>query len=85
MDEAMWLRLNGYTPIVLKLRVLFADIWSRGKLLGTNITPPETPEEIEAWIKERRARFPTAKRVAEDAEKKRAKTEAREKAWVTSH
>lgn len=63
----------------------FVDILNRGKLLGTNIAPPETPEEIEAWIKERKARFPTAKKVAENAEKKRAETEAREGSWVIFH
>ena len=35
-----------------------------GKLLGTNLKPPETPEEIEEWIRERKRRFPTRERVA---------------------
>ena len=38
-----------------------------GKLLGTNIKPPETDEEIAAWIVERKARFPSAKRRKEMA------------------
>ncbi|CAZ79909.1 unnamed protein product [Tuber melanosporum] len=54
------------------------ETWLRlngGKLLGTNLKPPETPEEIEEWIRERRRRFPTRERVAakvkEEEEKKR--------------
>jgi len=38
-----------------------------GKLLGTNIKPPETDEEIAAWTAERKARFPSAKRREEMA------------------
>jgi hypothetical protein len=45
-----------------------------GKLLGTNVKPPETPEEIAAWIAERKKKFPSAARRAEaekeDAERK---------------
>jgi len=33
-----------------------------GKLIGTNIKPPESDEEIRAWIAERKNRFPTAKK-----------------------
>lgn len=36
-----------------------------GKLIGTNLKPPQTPEEIEEWIKQRKARYPTAQRVAQ--------------------
>ncbi|KAH8145125.1 uncharacterized protein LAJ45_10905 [Morchella importuna] len=53
-----------------------------GKLIGTNIAPPETPEEIEAWIAQRKSRFPTAKKIEENLEKKqevaaRAEAEAK--------
>ncbi|KAI5850398.1 hypothetical protein DFP73DRAFT_591256 [Morchella snyderi] len=53
-----------------------------GKLIGTNIAPPETPEEIEAWIAQRKSRFPTAKKIGENLEKKqevaaRAEAEAK--------
>ncbi|KAF8541830.1 hypothetical protein BDD12DRAFT_827818 [Trichophaea hybrida] len=33
-----------------------------GKLLGTNIYPPETEHEIADWIAKRKERFPTAKK-----------------------
>ncbi|KAG0642670.1 hypothetical protein HOY80DRAFT_881235 [Tuber brumale] len=61
------------------------ETWLRlnsGKLLGTNLKPPETPEEIEEWIRERKRRFPTRERVAakakEEEEKKRKLAEASE-------
>jgi rRNA maturation protein Nop10 len=45
-----------------------------GKLIGTNIKPPESDEEIRAWIAERKKRFPTARKRGlveqEKAEKK---------------
>ncbi|CUS08646.1 unnamed protein product [Tuber aestivum] len=54
------------------------ETWLRlngGKLLGTNLKPPETPEEIEEWIRERKRMFPTRERVAakfkEEEEKRR--------------
>lgn len=84
MAEIEWVYWLSNLPTILKSRALLVDILNSGKLLGTNIAPPETPEEIEAWIKERKARFPTAKKVAEDAEKKRVEIEANEKAWVIS-
>ncbi|PUU84309.1 hypothetical protein B9Z19DRAFT_1070034 [Tuber borchii] len=59
------------------------EAWLRlngGKLVGTNLKPPETPEEIEEWIRERKRRFPTRERVAarakEEEEKKRKLAEA---------
>ncbi|PWW79226.1 hypothetical protein C7212DRAFT_355294 [Tuber magnatum] len=58
------------------------ETWLRlngGKLLGTNLKPPETPEEIEEWVRERKRRFPTKERVAAkvkgEEEKKRKLTE----------
>ncbi|KAA8901451.1 hypothetical protein FN846DRAFT_118156 [Sphaerosporella brunnea] len=54
-----------------------------GKLLGTNIKPPETAEEIAAWIAERKARFPSAKRreqkAREEAERRARQQEEEEK------
>jgi hypothetical protein len=48
-----------------------------GKLLGTNIKPPETEEEIAAWIAERKARFPSAKRREEKAKEEEEKAAKR--------
>ena len=55
-----------------------SDEWlamNGGKLLGTDILPPQTAEEIAAWIAERKKRFPSARRIeekaAEDAEARR--------------
>ncbi|KAI5848993.1 hypothetical protein BZA05DRAFT_401935 [Tricharina praecox] len=47
-----------------------------GRLLGTNIKPPETEAEIAAWIAARKARFPSAKRREEmmrEAEEKESR------------
>lgn len=84
MAEIEWVNLPPNSPEPKVIFFLSADTSNSGKILGTNIAPPETPEEIEVWIKERKARFPTAKKVAADAEKERAENEARDKAWVTS-
>lgn len=64
-----------------------ADEWlalNGGKLLGTDILPPQTDEEIAAWIAERKKRFPSARRTKEkaleDSELKK-KSQAREERW----
>lgn len=44
---------------------------NNGRLLGTNILPPQTDEEIAAWIDERKKRFPArATAAAREAAKK---------------
>ncbi|KAF8243361.1 hypothetical protein K440DRAFT_72128 [Wilcoxina mikolae CBS 423.85] len=40
-----------------------------GKLLGTNIYPPETEHEIADWIAKRKERFPTAKKNRQSVQK----------------
>lgn len=50
-----------------------------GKLVGTDLRPPETDGEIAAWISERKKRWPSAKRVEE---KEREDSERKQRAQM---
>ncbi|RPB02360.1 hypothetical protein L873DRAFT_1826759 [Choiromyces venosus 120613-1] len=63
------------------------ETWLRlngGKLIGTNLKPPETSEEIEEWIRERRKKFPTKERVAERAKQEEERKRKLAEAYATS-
>lgn len=65
MDRETWMKLNGYYPEKMHFylnRALLIQMTCSGKILGTNISL-DTPEDVEAWIKERKAKWPTAERV----------------------
>ncbi|TGZ80926.1 hypothetical protein EX30DRAFT_44633 [Ascodesmis nigricans] len=56
-----------------------------GKLIGTNILPPQTDEEIAGWIAERKKRFPSkatqVEREKEKAEREQKRREQNEEHW----
>jgi len=61
-----------------------------GKILGTDIQPPETEDEIAAWIAERKKRFPISKKKMDGEREKKEQTrqgveEAKRTLYKKSH
>lgn len=65
MAEFEWVGSSCVFPVGLPIvqAVLTASVLGyRGKILGTNISL-NTPEDVQKWIAERKARWPTSERI----------------------